>query len=108
MTTLSDEQLLTHAERARGKVVVITGRPRMFSIHHGFLCALTPSLRRRNEWHWPGDGIALRELWVRLFDKILQLLLADFLVVGSAKTVIGDWNISGEEKVAEEVRTAGG
>lgn len=60
-TVISDDELFAYAERAKGKVVVLTGASR------GPGWVLERALRtprRRCEWYWKGSGFDLREVWV--------------------------------------------
>lgn len=103
MTTITDKQLLEHAGRIQGRVMLITGRPTPSSFSPSTSDLLVV---RRCVGNWESYGLAVRQVWVSATPhiSIAELMLRD----DSAKVVIGDIDVNSAAAVVEEIVQAGG
>jgi hypothetical protein len=107
MTTITDEQLYSHAERVRGTVVVITGDFYQLSMYGSGTGLISFTQLRWGQRVWQTNCFAF---WtVRVCSYFIMSLEVDRIYTPtSAKVVIGDLDVSAAEEVITEIVKAGG
>ena len=111
MTTILDDQLYLHSDRLAGKVVLITGECRFLT------CAIGVSHLEARPRFFPGGGAGIgREtaLQCAKYKYVISHLLSRKKLIPHlhspcrAKLVLGDINKSTVQRVAAEIKRAGG
>lgn len=104
MTVIPDDELFKYSDRVKDKVVLITGDDNFVFVR---LKQLSETFRRRRKWDRKRDRFAIWFLRVCPADCIPLEIANDGRYL-RAKVVIGDRDVAGALRTAEEIRGKNG